>query len=162
MQKRACHWRVSQRFTGAKVTHRQYSSRFWKKTASHRGRKTTGPPGAPERRQGPLLRERSTARDPRQKCPPPGEGIFCLLFVAAWTKSKAGCGRSARGLAWLCLDKPGKKPGVSPPDCDILFCWLKRVCRKEPATGVDHACSTFSFINPRQCCDTDTYFFRRF
>jgi hypothetical protein len=42
-------------------------------------------------------------------------------------------------------------PGVSPPDGDILFYWPKRGCRKGPATGVEHACSTSSFIKSRQC-----------
>jgi hypothetical protein len=35
----------------------------------------------------------------RQECPPPGEGIFCLLFVAVWTKSKASGGTRPAGFA---------------------------------------------------------------
>ena len=40
----------------------------------------------------------------RQRCPLPAIGIFCLLFVAAWTKSMARVGARADGLD-LSLDK---------------------------------------------------------
>ena len=37
-----------------------------------------------------------TRRLSRMPCPPQEKGLFCLLFVAVWTKSKASAGRDPR------------------------------------------------------------------
>jgi len=82
---------LSQRFPGANHPHRRRGSRFPVNPASEGGRDTTGPAF----RCHAALRSISGTsgiqrRKPsQQKCPPPREGFFCLLFVAAWTKSKA-------------------------------------------------------------------------
>jgi hypothetical protein len=47
-----------------------------------------------------------------QKCPPQVTGIFCLLFVAVWTKSKAPVG--ARPDGFISAKKKNRKLGQQP------------------------------------------------
>ncbi len=86
---------------------------------------------------------------PRLSCSRQGRRFLCFLsFRRDKKKGRRGAGRSARGLCSYPL-KVGfvQNPGVSPPDGDILFYWPKRVCRKGPATGVEHAFANLGFIN---------------
>ena len=63
----------------------------------------------PHKNRAPLFVPRSTAlvnastvswseEEGRQRCPPQEKGIFCLLFVAVWTKSMASGGTRPAGL----------------------------------------------------------------
>jgi len=64
-----------------------------------------------------------TRRLSRMPCPPQEKGLFCLLFVAVWTKSKASAGRDPRSCLVFDLGNnpnqnrktkfagPGRQPG---------------------------------------------------
>jgi len=72
----------------------------------------------------------TTTAQSRRKCPPPAQGLFCLLFVAAWTKSKAAGGPRPAGFALVFSLKHLRQqqdPGVSAPDADLLSCDDKKV-----------------------------------
>jgi hypothetical protein len=106
------------------VTPRQCSSRFGKKPPCPRGPEEIRPPAfhAPGR-----------------------VAVFFASFLFGGLKRKEGGGRGAAPAVLIgnVTFSQARNPGVSPPDGDILFCWPQRVCRKGPATGVEHACANF-------------------
>ena len=72
-------------------------------------------------------------RLPRMPCPPQEKGLFCLLFVAVWTKSKASAGRDPRSCFLpLALNTIQSKPKTrfagpgGPPANLVLLCQLVR------------------------------------